>query len=703
MGSSVYDKNNISPKGVLHMKKHLHRLFRRLGSVLLAAAFTLTAVFAAAPMPVSAARHPKEYAKMSSSYKSGPYYKKLMAVEMTGNQITDLCAIAASQLGYWESDSKNDLSGTQKGSGNWTEYGNRIGTNGLAWCAAFVTWCIREAEVPGSVFPNTARCKDILSYANTKGAAWHSADSGYRPQPGDLLLYERTDSTYSYYDPAPRDSKGMPSGSSHVGIVVSAYNEKTGTYGVIEGNGGGYVKYLERGLYRLGYDKNRKALNAIAGFITPAYTTGSGSGYDNGSNTPAITVSLTEPTDPAYTAKQKVSATNATVVNRIQKPAGSNITQSGLILSAADGTLIKHHTENVTNVGKSTTVFHSWYDINAELGVTLTPGTTYKYQFFAVIGGKTYEGSVGTFTTSGSAPSYTVSFDAAGGSVSPSSKTVRKGDVYGELPIPTRKDYSFRGWFTAKSGGSMVTSSTNVALSGSQTLYAQWELGNPVEDEEFGPVVPPADSNPVVLRSLNPVDKDGIATITANDPKLLGWVSKPKGSRLGEVEIYIYTPSGNVLSGFRETAGAAFDKDTANDLFVTLNSSGVSKLTPGTVYTYDIRVNVDGKSYLSDRYAFRLQAANGSSGSGSSANGSSASGSSAGAKTYTVSFYDLNTMIYYGETQVTAGQHYKLLPLPTRSSYTATGWYDVNGNKITEETIVNLTKNQVLYVKWQNK
>lgn len=67
-----------------------------------------------------------------------------------------------------------------------------------------------------------------------------------------------------------------------------------------------------------------------------------------------------------------------------------------------------------------------------------------------------------------------VTFNANGGSVSTSSKTVTNGSTYGTLPTPTRSGYVFQGWYTAKSGGSKVTSSTKVNSSGDITLYARW-------------------------------------------------------------------------------------------------------------------------------------------------------------------------------------------------------------------------------------
>lgn len=74
--------------------------------------------------------------------------------------------------------------------------------------------------------------------------------------------------------------------------------------------------------------------------------------------------------------------------------------------------------------------------------------------------------------------SYTVSFNANGGSVPTSSKSVTYGSTYGTLPTPTRSGYTFNGWYTAQTGGSKITSSTTVSNASSHTLYAQWSSGS---------------------------------------------------------------------------------------------------------------------------------------------------------------------------------------------------------------------------------
>lgn len=72
------------------------------------------------------------------------------------------------------------------------------------------------------------------------------------------------------------------------------------------------------------------------------------------------------------------------------------------------------------------------------------------------------------------ANTYTVTFNANGGSCSTSSKSVTYDSTYGTLPTPTRTGYTFNGWYTATSGGTKITSSTTVSITSAQTLYAQW-------------------------------------------------------------------------------------------------------------------------------------------------------------------------------------------------------------------------------------
>lgn len=85
----------------------------------------------------------------------------------------------------------------------------------------------------------------------------------------------------------------------------------------------------------------------------------------------------------------------------------------------------------------------------------------------------TYNGNQ-TMVAQWTANTYTVTFNANGGTTSTASKSVTYDSTYGDLPTPTRTGYTFNGWYTATSGGTRVQSTTNVSITAAQTLYAQW-------------------------------------------------------------------------------------------------------------------------------------------------------------------------------------------------------------------------------------
>ena len=64
-----------------------------------------------------------------------------------------------------------------------------------------------------------------------------------------------------------------------------------------------------------------------------------------------------------------------------------------------------------------------------------------------------------------------VTFDANGGTVAPTSKTITKGSTL-TLPTPVLSGYSFDGWFTEKTGGTQVNA--GATFDKDTTLYAHW-------------------------------------------------------------------------------------------------------------------------------------------------------------------------------------------------------------------------------------
>ena len=88
----------------------------------------------------------------------------------TGNQREDILAVAFTQLGYMEKV-END-----------TKYGDWLGYPYQPWCACFVSWCARQADISTDILKSSPRANPreygIKSYHG----------KNYTPKPGDLFF-----------------------------------------------------------------------------------------------------------------------------------------------------------------------------------------------------------------------------------------------------------------------------------------------------------------------------------------------------------------------------------------------------------------------------------------------------------------------------------------------------------------------------------
>jgi len=81
------------------------------------------------------------------------------------------------------------------------------------------------------------------------------------------------------------------------------------------------------------------------------------------------------------------------------------------------------------------------------------------------------------------AKAYTLTFNPNGGTVAKKSKKVGYKLAYGTLPTPTRSGYTFTGWYTAKTGGTNVSTTTKMSKK-NVVLYAQWKKNRVLNAEE---------------------------------------------------------------------------------------------------------------------------------------------------------------------------------------------------------------------------
>ena len=137
---------------------------------------------------------------------------------------------------------------------------------------------------------------------------------------------------------------------------------------------------------------------------------------------------------------------------------------------------------------------NNYYKINGGSRQTLAPSTQAEQTYTIAIPAGTNASTIQiiksgttpkvsqicyTFKTAVVIPTYIVSYDANGGSCSATSENASSVT----LPTPTRDGYTFNGWYTAATGGTLVgAAGDSYAPSADITLYAQW-TANAVEPE----------------------------------------------------------------------------------------------------------------------------------------------------------------------------------------------------------------------------
>ncbi|MBO5223698.1 MAG: InlB B-repeat-containing protein [Clostridia bacterium] len=138
-------------------------------------------------------------------------------------------------------------------------------------------------------------------------------------------------------------------------------------------------------------------------------------------------------------------------------------------------------TSQITTSGGSTTLSAA-YDSTVYWRIEANTGYTRPQTYYGqlVVNGSNFTANHTNLTatksfTACTANTYTVTFDPNGGSCTTTSKKVVFGTTYDTLPTPTRTGFTFNGWYTAKTGGTKVTSATKVTTASNHTLYAHWE------------------------------------------------------------------------------------------------------------------------------------------------------------------------------------------------------------------------------------
>ena len=325
--------------------------------------------------------------------------------------------------------------------------------------------------------------------------------------------------------------------------------------------------------------------------------------------------------------------------------------------------------------------------ITETLGTSITlptptrDGYTFDGWYSSASGGTKYGNNVGSYTLNGGVTMYArwviaITFDTQGGSiVSPIMQGLGTSVT---LPVPTRANYTFDGWYSSAEGGEKYDSP--YTFTSSVTMYAHWTPINYTItfDSQGGESV-----SPITQLSGSSVT---LPTATREGYTFNGWYNSAEG---GTKYNSPYTLAGNVTIFARWTAAnytLAYDTQGGNNISSVTRAYGTQITLPTPT-----RAN----------YTF--------SGWYSSASGGDKYDSPHTLKgdvtmyarwviTYTITF-NVQGGLGLSALTDTAGSIVEL-PTPTRADYTFVGWYNSSSDGIKYESPHTLAGNATMYARW---
>lgn len=175
----------------------------------------------------------------------------------TGNYSDDIVGVAQNQIGYTELTSSDGMPVIDSAIPYYTKYGKEYGNPTGHWCAFFVLWCAKQADIPTSIICKSAECGNCGYFVEWFKSNHRWKDNTYVPQKGDIVFFDW-------------ENDGS---ANHTGIVRGVKDDSIIT---IEGNTGGENGYMvmekERNKNILGYGVPDYGLqNKINGYANAKY------------------------------------------------------------------------------------------------------------------------------------------------------------------------------------------------------------------------------------------------------------------------------------------------------------------------------------------------------------------------------------------------------------------------------------------------
>lgn len=410
------------------------------------------------------------------------------------------------------------------------------------------------AYIANSSSPNSI----TLPYVSKSGYSfdgWYTASSGGTRVGGIYDQYQPPTSgsigLYAHWSLIPITKNYSPSlyGSGIAGTTINAYS-------------GGYSNGTIQGT-SIAYNTNN---SFIDGLTTPPGATHSST----------YTITNVDATTPPY---------YFAAVDEVKDGAGTSYYYySSSIESAFQITYVY----NNGNSNSYTTFFSASPNPSQTLPEPTKTGHTFNGWFDSDTGGnKVYSpytppNSNITLYAQWSANDYVLTYNANGGSVSPSSKIVKYGNTYGSLPTPQRNGYTFLGWFDSLSDGNQVTSSTTYSVDYNNQIYAHWQANT--HTISFYPNYPLGGTQDSVVstKSLAYGSQYGeLPTLTRTGFTLDGWFDAASGgSPITATDTFTYTNDINLYAHW--TASTPVFSDQTITITAYLNKN-INTLVDHTV------------------------------------------------------------------------------------------------------------------------
>ena len=281
-------------------------------------------------------------------------------------------------------------------------------------------------------------------------------------------------------------------------------------------------------------------------------------------------------------------------------------------------------------------------------------------------------------------PVYTVTFDAAGGMVTPSSGTTGADMTLASLPTPARNGYIFYGWFTTPTDGDKITE--NTMFSTNTTIYAQWTLITyTVTFNANGGTVTPSSGTTGEGWTL-----PSLPVPTRNSHVFIGWfTATTDGMEVTENTVFV--------------ANATIYARWTPVYTVTFNANGGS-VTPSSGTTGTDRTLAFLPDPTRDGYIFNGWFTASTGGTAVTENTVFNANSTIYAQwsliTYTVTFEANGGTVTPSSGTTGVGGRIASFPTPTRTGYTFNGWYteSTGGTAVTGITVFNA--NTTIYAQW---